>query len=79
QGLLAAKAGAAFASPFIGRLDDISHDGMQLISDLVQIYENYAFGTEVLAASIDRREPDGRPPSDHHPVRATIRRRAPEP
>lgn len=51
QGLLAAKAGAAYASPFIGRLDDISHDGMQLISDLVMIYENFGFETEVLAAS----------------------------
>lgn len=51
QGLLAAKAGASYASPFIGRLDDVGHDGMQLISDLVQIYENYDFGTEVLAAS----------------------------
>ena len=52
QAILAAKAGATFVSPFIGRLDDISHDGMQLIADLVQIYENYDFGTEVLAASI---------------------------
>lgn len=51
QGLLAAKAGATYASPFVGRLDDISHDGMLLIADLVQIYENYDFGTQVLAAS----------------------------
>jgi transaldolase len=51
QGLLAAKAGATYASPFIGRLDDISHDGMQLIADLVQIYDNYQFETQVLAAS----------------------------
>jgi transaldolase len=53
QALLAAKAGAAFISPFIGRLDDIGHDGMELIADIVQIYGNYpALKTEVLAASI---------------------------
>lgn len=52
QALLAAKAGATFISPFVGRLDDISWDGMQLIADIVQIYENYAFETEVLVASI---------------------------
>jgi len=52
QALLAAKAGASYISPFIGRLDDISFNGMQLISDIVQIYENYDFETEVLAASI---------------------------
>ncbi|MFM2152772.1 MAG: hypothetical protein RL199_1207, partial [Pseudomonadota bacterium] len=52
QGLLAAKAGATYASPFIGRLDDISQDGMELIADLVTIYENYGFKTQVLAASI---------------------------
>lgn len=52
QALLAAKAGASYISPFIGRLDDISEDGMQLIHDIVQIYENYDFETEVLAASI---------------------------
>jgi transaldolase len=52
QGLLAAKAGATYASPFVGRLDDISQDGMELIADLVTIYENYGFKTEVLAASI---------------------------
>jgi transaldolase len=51
QGLLAAKAGATYASPFIGRLDDISHEGMQLIADLVQIYDNYQLETQVLAAS----------------------------
>lgn len=51
QGLLAAKAGATYASPFIGRLDDISHDGMELIADLVTIYENFGFETQVLAAS----------------------------
>ncbi|WP_445665549.1 fructose-6-phosphate aldolase [Fodinibius sp. AD559] len=52
QALLAAKAGATYISPFIGRLDDISDDGMQLIEDIVTIYDNYGFETEVLAASI---------------------------
>ncbi|MEL7833813.1 fructose-6-phosphate aldolase [Fodinibius sp. Rm-B-1B1-1] len=52
QALIAAKAGATYISPFIGRLDDISSDGMQLIADVVTIYENYGFETEVLAASI---------------------------
>ena len=52
QALLAAKAGASYISPFIGRLDDTAQDGMQLIRDIVQIYENYGFATEVLAASI---------------------------
>ncbi len=53
QAILAAKAGAAFVSPFIGRLDDISRDGMALIADIVQIYRNYDdFTTEVLVASI---------------------------
>lgn len=52
QALLIAKAGASMVSPFIGRLDDVGQDGMQLIADIVQIYENYGFTTEVLAASI---------------------------
>ncbi len=52
QALLAAKAGASYISPFIGRLDDISTDGMDLIRQIVQIYDNYGFATEVLAASI---------------------------
>ena len=53
QAILAAKAGAAFISPFVGRLDDIAQDGMQLIEDIVQIYANYpAFHTEVLVASV---------------------------
>ena len=52
QAILAAKAGATYISPFIGRLDDIAQDGMQLIRDIVQIYDNYGFTTEVLAASI---------------------------
>ena len=52
QALLAAKAGAAYISPFVGRLDDISLDGMQLIRDIVLIYDNYGYETEVLAASI---------------------------
>jgi transaldolase len=52
QALLAAKAGATFISPFIGRLDDINLDGMDLIEDIRQIYDNYDFETEILAASI---------------------------
>jgi transaldolase len=52
QALLAAKAGATFISPFIGRLDDLNLDGMQLISDIRQIYDNYGFKTNILAASI---------------------------
>ena len=52
QALLAAKAGASFISPFVGRLDDIGQDGMGLIADIVQIYRNYSFKTEVLVASI---------------------------
>lgn len=52
QALLAAKAGAKYISPFIGRLDDVGTNGMQLIQDIVQIYGNYDFGTQVLAASI---------------------------
>lgn len=52
QAILAAKAGAAFISPFIGRLDDINLDGMQLIEDIRVIYDNYDFSTEILAASI---------------------------
>lgn len=52
QALLAAKAGAAYISPFVGRLDDIAQNGMELISQIVQIYSNYGFETEVLVASI---------------------------
>lgn len=52
QALLAAKAGATFISPFIGRLDDINLDGMQLIEDIRTVYDNYDFETEILAASI---------------------------
>jgi transaldolase len=52
QALLAAKAGASYVSPFIGRLDDVSVDGLQLIEQIVDIYSNYGFETEVLAASI---------------------------
>jgi transaldolase len=52
QALLAAKAGAAYISPFVGRLDDISHVGMDLIRQIVTIYENYGFPTRVLAASL---------------------------
>jgi transaldolase len=52
QALLAAKAGATYISPFVGRLDDISQDGMALIADIVQIYRNYRFDTKVLVASV---------------------------
>jgi transaldolase len=52
QALLAAKAGATYVSPFIGRLDDISYDGLELISQIVLIYDNYGYETQVLAASI---------------------------
>jgi len=52
QALLAAKAGATYVSPFIGRLDDISFDGLELIEQIRVIYDNYGFGTEILAASI---------------------------
>lgn len=52
QALIAAKAGATYISPFIGRVDDISNEGMNIIADIVQIYDNYAFETEILAASI---------------------------
>jgi transaldolase len=50
--LLAAKAGASFVSPFIGRLDDIGSDGLALIEQIVHIFDNYGFETEVLAASV---------------------------
>ena len=52
QALLAAKAGANYVSPFIGRLDDISADGLNLISEIREIYDNYGFNTQILAASI---------------------------
>lgn len=52
QALMAAKAGAAFISPFVGRLDDISHKGMDLVEQILVIYENYGFDTEVIVASI---------------------------
>src|SRR5690606_26732996 len=52
QALLAAKAGASFISPFVGRLDDLSEDGMELIQRIVTIYRNYDFNTEVLVASV---------------------------
>lgn len=52
QALLAAKAGASFISPFVGRLDDIHLDGMDLISEIRQIYDNYGFETEILVASV---------------------------
>lgn len=52
QALIAAKAGATYISPFIGRVDDISNEGMNIIADIVQIYQNYGYATEILAASI---------------------------
>ena len=52
QALLAAKAGATFVSPFVGRLDDISHQGMELVAQIREIYDNYGFDTEILVASI---------------------------
>jgi transaldolase len=52
QALLAAKAGATYISPFVGRIDDTGGDGMELIEHIVQIYENYGFGTQVLTASV---------------------------
>jgi transaldolase len=52
QALLAAKAGATYVSPFVGRLDDVSQDGMSLIADILQIYRNYGFATKVLVASV---------------------------
>ncbi len=52
QAILAAKAGATFISPFVGRLDDINLDGLELIEDIRTVYDNYGFGTEILAASI---------------------------
>ncbi len=52
QALLAAKAGATYVSPFVGRLDDISHSGMEIVSDMVEIFTNYMFNTEIIVASI---------------------------
>ncbi len=52
QALLAAKAGAAYVSPFVGRLDDISHVGMGIVSEIMDIYENYMFDTELIVASV---------------------------
>jgi len=52
QALLAAKAGASFVSPFVGRLDDVATDGMELIQQIVEIYRNYGFETEVIVASV---------------------------
>jgi len=52
QAMLAAKAGATYVSPFVGRLDDIGHNGMELIEQIVQIYDNYMFDTEIIVASI---------------------------
>jgi len=52
QALMAAKAGAAYVSPFVGRLDDVAHDGMELCEQIIQIFDNYDFSTEVIVASI---------------------------
>jgi transaldolase len=52
QALMAAKAGATFVSPFVGRLDDISHDGLVLVEQIVDIYDNYAYDTEIIVASV---------------------------
>jgi transaldolase len=52
QALLAAKAGATYISPFVGRVDDVSGDGLQLVEEILEIYENYGFATEVLVASV---------------------------
>jgi transaldolase len=52
QALLAAKAGATYISPFVGRVDDVSDDGMAMVADILEIYENYGFATQVLVASI---------------------------
>jgi transaldolase len=52
QALLAAKAGASYVSPFVGRLDDISHDGMEIVSQIIDIYDNYLFETEIIVASV---------------------------
>jgi len=52
QALLAALAGATYVSPFVGRLDDVGHDGMQLVKDMVEVYQHYQFPTQVIAASI---------------------------
>jgi transaldolase len=56
QALLAAKAGATFVSPFMGRLDDIGDSGIRLIQEIVEVYSNYAFETQILAASIRNSE-----------------------
>jgi len=52
QALMAAKAGAAYVSPFVGRLDDVAHDGMEIVDQILTIYHNYGFETEVIVASV---------------------------
>lgn len=52
QALLAAKAGAAYVSPFVGRLDDVSHDGMEIVDQIITIFDNYGFKTEIIVASV---------------------------
>lgn len=56
QALLAARAGASYVSPFIGRLDDIGEDGVQLVRDMVKVFHNYNFKTEIIAASVRNAE-----------------------
>lgn len=52
QALMAAKAGAAYVSPFVGRLDDVAHDGMEIVEQIITIYNNYGFETEIIVASV---------------------------
>jgi transaldolase len=52
QALMAAKAGAAYVSPFVGRLDDIAHDGMEIVDQIITIFDNYGYDTEVIVASV---------------------------
>ena len=52
QGLLVAKAGATYVSPFVGRLDDVGHPGMEIVRDLVMIYNNYSIATQVIVSSV---------------------------
>jgi len=52
QALMAAKAGAAYVSPFVGRLDDVSHDGLELVDQIITIFDNYGFETEIIVASV---------------------------
>ena len=75
QALLAAKVGATFVSPFVGRLDDIATTGMELIEEIVEIYDNYEFGTEVLVASVRQPDAHRRGRAAWAPTSARARRR----